>query len=151
MLPFWSFSLPGQQLLKTEASVRTALCLGGTFPPPTVSQYTGQLITQILLFEWIEQVVKWGLESLIGLPTVTWVGSDSVRRWPGSPSPCGSISFSPSCLHLPYKYLLYHLFTKSYKPSLCGFKMLQTYTVGYGLGTQNRPMSLPHQNLLWSP
>lgn len=51
VLSFQSFSSPGQQLLKTEASIQTALFRGGTFPPPTTSQYTGQLMTQIFLFE----------------------------------------------------------------------------------------------------
>lgn len=51
VLSFQSFASPCQQLLKTEASIQTALCLGGTFPPPTISQYTGQLMTRILLFE----------------------------------------------------------------------------------------------------
>lgn len=33
-LSFRSFSSPGQQVLTTEASIQTAHCLGGTFPPP---------------------------------------------------------------------------------------------------------------------
>lgn len=98
-LSFQIFSSLGQQRLNPEASAQKTLCLGGTFAPTWLyhPKYVGQPVTQIMLFEWIEQAVKWDLESL------AWLGrGDTKRRRPRSLATCGMVPVSPSCWHLSY-------------------------------------------------
>lgn len=71
-LSLQSFPWLGQQLLNTEPQLRKKKVSGRHFCSTWLyPKYVGQPITWISLFGWIEQVVKWGLRSLIGLAKVT--------------------------------------------------------------------------------
>lgn len=135
----------------TEASVPAALCLRSTFRlPDCIPVYRTVYNTNFIIWiNWASSQMRPGESDWAADSQADWGGG---MRRPRSPATCCGVSLSIRVTP-PYKPQLLQVSSSSLRKtcSSCSFNMLHIYIVGFDFGTQNRPLSLPHQSLLWRP